>query len=49
MDAIARQQGMERWADNTPLHVLFIPEIKKTIPDAKSFTLFGTGEMLPPH
>jgi hypothetical protein len=34
MELMARKQGVERWADNTPTHVLHIPQIKTTIPDA---------------
>lgn len=34
MDAMARQQGAERWADCTPEHLLYIERIKKTIPEA---------------
>src|SRR6266550_2964919 len=34
MDAMARKQGVERWADCTPEHLLFLQRIKETIPDA---------------
>jgi hypothetical protein len=34
MEAMARQQGVERWADCTPDHLLYIDRIKETIPDA---------------
>ncbi len=34
MERTAQKQGLERWADNTPSHVLHIPRIKKTIPNA---------------
>ena len=34
MERTAQKQGVERWADNTPSHVLHIPRIKKTIPNA---------------
>ena len=34
MDTIARKQGAVRWADCTPPHLLYIPLIKKLIPDA---------------
>lgn len=34
MEAIARKQGVNRWAESTPLHILFLPLIKKVIPDA---------------
>lgn len=34
MEAICRSQGLDRWAETTPVHVLHVPEIKATIPDA---------------
>ena len=34
MEAMASKQGMERWAESTPLHLLYLPLIKKVIPDA---------------
>jgi hypothetical protein len=34
MEAIARKQGVHRWAESTPLHLLYLPLIKKVIPDA---------------
>lgn len=34
MEAIARKQGVRRWADCTPEHLLHLPRIKETIPDA---------------
>ena len=34
MEEIARKQGMRRWADCTPEHLLHLPRIKETIPDA---------------
>ena len=34
MEAIARKQGVDRWAEATPLHLLYLPVIKKLIPDA---------------
>jgi hypothetical protein len=34
MESIARNQGVERWAEKTPAHLLCIPQIKETIPDA---------------
>jgi hypothetical protein len=34
MEMIARKQGVERWAECTPLHLLYLPVIKKLIPDA---------------
>jgi hypothetical protein len=34
MEAVCEAQGVARWAETTPVHVLHIPEIKATIPDA---------------
>lgn len=34
MEEIARKQGVHRWADCTPEHLLYLPRIKETIPDA---------------
>ena len=34
MGAMARKQGVERWAESTPLHTLYLPLIKRVIPDA---------------
>lgn len=34
MEAIARKQGVERWAETTPEHLLYLPVIKKLIPEA---------------
>ncbi len=34
MEAIARKQGVDRWAECTPLHLLYLPLIKKVLPDA---------------
>lgn len=34
MESICRAQGATRWAETTPVHVLHVPEIKATIPDA---------------
>lgn len=34
MEEIARKQGVRRWADCTPEHLLHLPRIKETIPDA---------------
>jgi hypothetical protein len=34
MEEMARQQGVERWADCTPDHLLYMREIKRQIPDA---------------
>jgi hypothetical protein len=32
-ESIAGKQGVERWAKSTPLHLLYLPLIKKVIPD----------------
>jgi len=34
MEEMARLQGVERWADTTPDHILYLDRIKQTIPDA---------------
>ena len=34
MEEMARNQGMERWAECTPEHLLYLERIKQTIPDA---------------
>lgn len=34
METIARKQGVERWAECTPLHLLYLSLIKKLFPDA---------------
>src|SRR5690242_11026883 len=34
MSEIARKQGVPRWADSTPEHLLYLQRIKQTIPDA---------------
>ena len=34
MEAIAEHQGVCRWAESTPLHLLYLPLIKKLIPNA---------------
>ena len=34
MEAMARQQRVDRWADCTPEHLLYLKRIKRTIPDA---------------
>ncbi len=34
MEAMARKQGVDRWAESTPLHLLYLPLIKKVIPEA---------------
>lgn len=34
METMARKQGVKRWADSTPQHLLYLPLIKKLIPNA---------------
>lgn len=34
MEAMAHQQGVRRWADCTPEHLLHLPRIQQTIPEA---------------
>jgi Sulfotransferase family len=34
MDEVARQQGVQRWAANTPEEILYVPLIKKTVQNA---------------
>jgi hypothetical protein len=43
MDTIARKQGMGRWAESTPLHMLYLPTIKKLIPDALVIHIIRDG------
>lgn len=35
METVTDHQGLNRWADNTPLHILYIREIKRFFPDAQ--------------
>jgi hypothetical protein len=34
MESLCKEQGTGRWAETTPVHILHVPEIKATIPDA---------------
>lgn len=43
MEEIARKQGVERWADTTPEHLLYIPAIKKAFPDALILHIIRDG------
>lgn len=43
MEAIARKQGVERWAECTPLHLLYLPLIKKLVPDALVIHIIRDG------
>jgi hypothetical protein len=43
MEEICRKQGVERWADCTPEHLLHVPRIKQTIPDALIIHIIRDG------
>ena len=43
MEAIAHQQGEPRWAECTPLHLLYLPLIKKVVPDALVIHIIRDG------
>ncbi len=43
MEAVARKQGVQRWAESTPLHLLYLPLIKKFIPDALVIHIIRDG------
>jgi hypothetical protein len=43
MESIARGQNVNRWAENTPEHILNLAEIKKTIPDALVIHIIRDG------
>jgi len=43
MEAIAHKQGVERWAESTPLHMLYLPLIKKLLPDALVIHIIRDG------
>ncbi len=43
MESIARHQRVERWAEKTPEHLLYAPQIKKTIPDALFIHIIRDG------
>lgn len=43
MEAIARKQGVDRWAESTPLHLLYLPLIKKLIPEALVIHIIRDG------
>jgi hypothetical protein len=43
MEAIARKQGVRRWAETTPQHLLYLPLIKKEIPDALVIHIIRDG------
>jgi hypothetical protein len=43
MDGIARQQGMQRWAENSPEGILHLPKIKRLIPNALVIHMIRDG------
>jgi len=43
MSEIARKQGVERWADTTPEHLLHLQRIKQTIPEALVIHIIRDG------
>jgi len=43
MESIAHNQGVDRWSEKTPAHLIHIPEIKKTIPDALFIHIIRDG------
>jgi hypothetical protein len=43
MEEIARKQGLDRWAENTPEHILYLTAIKKEIPDALVIHMIRDG------
>ena len=43
MSEMARQQGVERWADCTPEHLLHLERIKETLPDALIIHIIRDG------
>jgi Sulfotransferase family len=43
MDSVARKQGVPRWAECTPLHTLYLPLIKKLLPDALVIHIIRDG------
>lgn len=43
MEGITRRQRVRRWADNTPFHVLYMEQIKRTIPNAQFVHMIRDG------
>jgi hypothetical protein len=43
MEEMARQQGVRRWADCTPEHLLHLPRIKRLIPEALIIHIIRDG------
>ena len=43
MESMAKKQGVERWAETTPDHLLALPRIKQTIPNALVIHIIRDG------
>lgn len=43
MDTISKKQGAVRWAESTPLHLLYLPVIKRLIPEALVIHIIRDG------
>jgi hypothetical protein len=43
MESVAEKQGVQRWSECTPEHVLHLEEIKREIPDAKIIHIVRDG------
>lgn len=43
METIARKQGVERWAESTPLHLLYLPLIRNLFPNALIIHIIRDG------
>ena len=43
MEEICRKQGVERWAETTPEHLLYMRQIKRTIPHARFIHVIRDG------
>jgi|SRR5580700_3664778 hypothetical protein len=43
MEQIAKQQALDRWAECTPEHLLYLKQIKRTLPEAKIIHIIRDG------
>jgi len=43
MEEVARKQGVERWAECTPDHLLYLDQIKRELPEAKVIHIVRDG------
>jgi hypothetical protein len=43
LESVTRRQGARRWADSTPSHLLYLPLIKRLIPDALIIHIIRDG------